>query len=105
LAAIYSTRFVEQAITATSANAYTVGTGFVAVIRDISVFITGTGATATVLRSGGSAIMFRATSAAANDYVHQEGRWVLNAGEILEIAAAGTGAIEFNICGYLLSST
>jgi hypothetical protein len=105
LAAIYSTRFVEQAITATSVNAYTVATGFVAVIRQITVFITGTGATATVLRSGGAAIMFRATSAAANDYVSQEGRWVLNAGEVLEISAGGTGAIQFNINGYLLTST
>ena len=104
MAAVYSKRLVEAAINATSTVPYTVPANKVTVIRSISVLLTVSGITATVLRNGGAAIMFRLTSSAANQYVTQEGRWVLNTGEGLEIAGTGAGSIQFNINGYELDA-
>lgn len=93
---------MEDSVTGTSAVPYTVPNGFVAVIRCFSVLCVGSGATATILRSGGVAIIWRATSTAANQLFVQEGRWVLNQGESLEVAGTGTSACQFNINGYVL---
>jgi hypothetical protein len=101
MATIYSTRFAEASVASTVLNAYTVASGFVAVVTSIQLLFVGSGATASVLRSGGVANIYFHTSTAAHEFDQWAGRAVLNAGEILELSTSG-GTVQFFVCGYLL---
>ena len=99
---IYSTRFAEAAVVNTTATVYTVPSGFVAVIVDISVLLKGSGTNATVIRSGSVARILYVPGGTPPVYSHWTGRQVLNAGDVLHCQTTDTVGAEFVISGYLL---
>lgn len=100
---VYSRRLGEATQTgAGTASVYTVPAGVTAVVRDIAVLCESAGSFVALLsRIGGVPIWF-GSSAAANTYLHEEGRKVLYAGDQLEFTVNG-GTWTVNISGYELT--
>lgn len=81
---------------------YTVPTGNVAVVRDISVVPLASGLTNAELAINGVTRVWEVTAGTSNNSLHEECRAVLNAGEELLFQCTGAGC-EVCISGYLLS--
>lgn len=104
MTSVYSHRFAAgDRSSGGSSTVYTVPDGFVAVLRDIAVTpTTGSGTTALINLSG-VAIMFGRTLTGQYVTAHEEGRWVLNAGDAIEVQSV-TGEFQYVLSGYLLSA-
>lgn len=101
MATIYSTRLYEGTVGPGTFDLFTVGIGFVVVIREVLLLIEDSGARCQLIRSGGTANILLHTAATANEYTQWDMRAVLNEGEILT-GAVGTGTIGLFISGYQL---
>jgi hypothetical protein len=104
----YSTRFFAEAISAEVNPAYTVPSGFVAVLRDLELY-NETGDTDTLnceLTIPGplNVIMYSAAEVPTYQSVQWRGRVVLNAGDVLWFYA-GHYPWQVVASGYLLSSS
>lgn len=104
MATIYSTRLAEgTAASGTSPTVYTVPSGATVVLRDISLAQTsGTPGLMAVALSGGTAC-FTVEASALYVTLHEEGRWVFNAGDGI-IVDAVSGDTNYFLSGYLLVS-
>lgn len=101
MVAVYSTRFIGQQVATSTPITYTVPTGFVAVVRSISVAPTATGLTEAQVSLSSAAILFVVASGTLHVSQHWDGRQVLNAGEVLQCTCAGSNCF-FMVSGYLL---
>lgn len=103
---VYSTRFVAAASSGALSPSFTVPNGFVAVVRDITVTSTASlsqiiGTVVIAPVPGGFyhlALMQFILGAAQTQHV--EGRWVCNAGDVIEVQSPG--AFSCSVSGYLL---
>lgn len=104
MAAVYSTRFVGQAVETTGlTDLYTVPTGYVAVVRTIRLCPTTAGTTDCLLQTTTPFVLASAINQPQYTTWSDEGRHVLNAGEVLAIEVlSGTWLVE--VSGYLLTS-
>lgn len=105
---VYSTRFVKSALTAANVTYYTVPTGFVAIVRDMTMAWSALARTAGVfqvlLNGANSWVWVGPILASSQDSAHWSGRLVLPAGELIRAAATATGVIHFTASGYLLTA-
>lgn len=104
MAYVYSKRLAEEAAaTAGSSVVYTVPASTTAVIRDITLLCESAGANSLVLYRTGGAVLYFASSVAANTYFHEEGRKVLQAGESITLGV-GAGTWSVAVSGYELAA-
>lgn len=105
---VYSTRFVKSALTNTNVTYYTVPTGYVAVVRTMTVAWTALARSAGVfqilLNGANSWVWVGAIGASEQSSAVWNGRLVLPAGELIRAAATATGTIHFTASGYLLTA-
>lgn len=102
---VYSTRFLSVHGVGPVAE-YTVPSGFVAILRDLDAFKTGTDESAVadmVNASAGVAIWLGHFSGTAS-WISWRGRQVIPAGETVEVSATGTTDVSITVSGYLLST-
>lgn len=103
--AVYSTRFIgfESAVNAT--DSYTVPSGFVAVIRDITAFLASSAVTlAQVFIEEPNCVLLDATGSGLTPTIAQwTGRTVCNEGEHIEAVIDAAAACSIAVSGYLLS--
>ena len=97
----YSHRFLAAQYPAGSMTVYTVPAGYRAVVRDITVSVTGSGLSTFQLWVPGSPIL-QLVSLAANAFNHWDGHQVLEAGETLQLITSG-GPVLISVSGYLLT--
>lgn len=90
MASIYSSQFFAGNATGTQ-NLFTVPSGHVYVLRDITLQISGSGVTVTLLISAPVAAIFKAVSANANEYHEWTGRHVILAGQTVQAAVSASG--------------
>jgi len=106
VASIYSTQFAAVNLTGSLTTLYTVPAGFVAVVRDVSGFMTTTTVgEAIVLSLQLANVNFATFQSDGSTYqdVHWEGRVVMPAGESLQVAdSVAAGALV--VSGYLLAA-
>lgn len=90
MASLYSTQFFAGNATGTQ-NLFTVPSGHIYVLRDISLQISASGATVTLLIASPVAGIFKATSTATNEYHEWQGRHVILAGQTVQAAVTSSG--------------
>lgn len=104
VASVYSTELFSGTISATGVtDVYTVPDNCTLVVRDIAVLCESSGTNIALLDKAGGAPIWFGSSAVANTYFHEEGRWVMQAGEILA-ADLGSGSWTFHLSGYVLTN-
>jgi hypothetical protein len=104
VAQIYSTRFAIGARpSGTTASVYTVPTAFVAVLRDIVLVPTGSGATDMLVVLHGVAIVAGVQATGQFVSTHISMRQVFNAGDVIDVQSI-SGDFQFALSGYLLSA-
>lgn len=104
MATLYSTRFIQAQALAFSA-VYNVPAGFIAVIRDCSVYNNSGAASASVFLEGalGQTIFFAGNGIGTQASHQWTGRQVVEAGETITVAV-GSGTWDVSVSGYLLTS-
>jgi hypothetical protein len=100
---VYSTRFIGQNVSPGSPALYDVPTGYVAVIRDITLVPQASGLTAAQGIISGIAVFYEVTSGTVAVGQYWTGRVVLTPGETLEFNVAGA-ACNVTVSGYLLTT-
>jgi hypothetical protein len=104
VAQIYSTRFAVGARpSGTTASVYTVPSGFVAVLRDVVLTPTGTGATDMLVVLHGVAVIVGVQSTGQFVSTHTAMRQVFNAGDVIDVQSI-SGDFQYALSGYLLSA-
>ena len=100
---IYSTRLAAGTIAAgVTTSVFTAPAGFVTVIRDFTCGAQSVPPNSIAFNLHGVAELFSPENVNQFRTAHLEGRWVLNAGDILDVDAI-TGAWSFCVTGYLLT--
>jgi len=103
---VYSTRFVKAALTASNTTYYTVPTGYVAVVRTMTLAwssLARTGGVGQVLLNGANSFVWIVPIAGSElASANWDGRLVLPAGELIRAATTATGVVHLTVSGYLL---
>lgn len=99
---VYSTRFIGVSLGTGTTATYTVPTGYVAVIRDISATATTTGSTNAEVFVNGAFTIWNSGPITNGSTLVWSGRQVLNAGDVLSVHAVGA-TTQFMVSGYLLT--
>lgn len=106
MAALYSKQLIACPIGGTAMYTYTVPSGKVTVVRDITIRLTTTGPVYVVdVENPELALAVVASVDSITGVAHLEGRWVLNAGQILrayDTTATGHGSAL--VSGYELTA-
>lgn len=100
---VYSTRFLQLSIENSVAD-YVVPAGKVAVIRCMSIYYFGgpTAAVGFVSLPGAGVIITALHNVQGGDYVVNNGHWVCEAGDTIQISSSSGNAAQFSVSGYLL---
>lgn len=104
MASVYSTQFFGGALAGDEThNLYEVPTGYVAVVRDVSLFSQSSGSNGCYAGSDAGYAYFSALDQPQYASPHWEGRVVMNAGEVMTLGIF-SGDWTCVISGYLLTS-
>ena len=102
MASVYSVRLADGTQGVGTAAIYTAPSGFTIVVRQITLVAFGGCTLAAIYRQGPTAYLAGSLQIpAAGLFIMQEGRWVLNPGDVLEaqfLTAGGT----YHLSGYQL---
>lgn len=104
-APVYSTRFLALANASGTVETFTVPTGFVVVVADITVYQPATVDTSLLVQvvSPYLVLYYGGAGGAANSVVTRSCRVVLNAGEELQAARSTASSASVAVSGYLLT--
>lgn len=105
MAAPFSTRFIGAAIpTGSTGLIYTFPSGFVGVVRSISIANTSAGPSDIQVARPGTFILYSIHQMPGTSFSHLDTRDVMNAGEQLQVLSTAAGCFAL-ISGYLLNSS
>jgi len=102
----YSTRLAVRSVSTTSADAYTVGSGLVAVIRDVAVVNFGAANQTFTLRHntpGGNFDVMRLVVVPGEGRLESV-RIIGEAGDVFRVIKVGTGGMHVGLYGYELTA-
>jgi hypothetical protein len=102
---VYSTRFFSDPHFVATPASYVVPAGFVAVLRDVWIYL-GNNATpaAWQMESGTGAVLWAAEALPFNpQFWFWQGRQVYNAGDTIQVVNTGVAPLDATASGYLLS--
>jgi hypothetical protein len=102
MASVYSTRLAAGTITAgTTDHVYTVPSGVTVVVRDFTCGAQSAPANSIAFNLSGVAELFSPENVNQFRTAHEEGRWVLNPGDVIDVDAIA-GNWSYCISGYVL---